>query len=97
MGRGGGGPGAAPQKPPTEDGVDLSENKYNEWSGYEGSLFANTVYDEEDREADSVFVKVDNYIDGRRRQKREEKMNETLERLKQEKPSHSSLFSDLKR
>ncbi len=63
---------------------DYSESNYDEWSGYGGSLFApkpqgNTsgymgVDDAEDNEADQLFNKVDEFMDGRRKKKREEKL-----------------------
>lgn len=55
---------------------DYSDANYDEWSGYSGSLFASVTDDAEDKDADSVFSKVEDYIDGRRRKKREEKMKE---------------------
>lgn len=73
--------------PGSEDPLNIpefGEGTFNQWSGYEGSLFANAAYDNEDREADEVshflcrdpnlFLQVlDNveaYLDGRRSEKR---------------------------
>lgn len=66
---------------------DFSESQYDEWSGYGGSLFqklqaaASGLDDAEDNEADSLFTKVDEFMDSRRRKKRDEKVKEMEEKL----------------
>jgi pre-mRNA-processing factor 6 len=68
MGRGGG----------PEKNEDFSDANFDEWSGYGESLFAGKEEDAEDKEADLVFSKIEDYIDGRRNKKREEKVQEKL-------------------
>ena len=64
---------------------DYSESNYDEWSGYGGSLFAQGgrpsisggfmgVDDAEDNEADNTFAKVEEFMDGRRKRRREDKL-----------------------
>lgn len=54
----------------------MVDNDFDDWNGYGGSLFAGIKEDAEDREADQSFAKVEDYIDGRRREKREAKARE---------------------
>jgi pre-mRNA-processing factor 6 len=91
---------------------DYSESNYDEWSGYGGSLFAQRpqgasatsgylgVDDAEDNEADQLFNRVDEFMDGRRKKKREEKMKKQEEEIKKEKSAkadYQAQFSDIKR
>jgi pre-mRNA-processing factor 6 len=90
---------------------DYSESNYDEWSGYGGSLFATGskpsiaggfmgVDDAEDNEADMVFNKVDEFMDGRRKKKREEKVKQVQEELKKDKQKtadYQAQFADLKK
>merc|ERR1711915_1156694 len=46
-----------------DDKADLGDNNYDEFHGYGGSLFKDLEYDEEDREADVVYDKVDAKMD----------------------------------
>ena len=38
---------------------DYSDARYDEFYGYQGSLFQNTEYDNEDKEADEIYNMVD--------------------------------------
>ena len=92
---------------------DFSESNYDEWSGYGGSLFTGGnkppqqavagytgVDDAEDNEADQVFNKVDEFMDNRRKKKREEKLKEIEAKINKEKAAKQDLtsqFSDLKK
>jgi pre-mRNA-processing factor 6 len=68
------------QRPQQTEKEDYSETMYDEWSGYGGSLFnkgaggAAAGDDAEDNEADTVFMKVDEFMDTRRKRRREEKV-----------------------
>lgn len=80
------------------DRGDYSESRYDPWSGYEGSLFANAgEYDEEDREADDTYDQVENFMDMRRKVRREKRLKVELERMRAEKPPISQQFADVKR
>lgn len=56
------------------DSGDYNDSKYDEWSGFNEKLFNNGDYDDEDREADSIYDMVENHMDSRRKKRREEKM-----------------------
>ena len=76
---------------------DYSDAKYDEWSGYGGSLFSHGDYDDEDKEADEIYSMVDRHMDSRRRIRREKKLKDELKKLRAERPSIAQQFSDLKR
>ena len=80
-----------------DDKADLGDSNYDEFSGYSGSLFSNSEYDEEDKEADVVYDRVDHKMDDRRRKQREKKMREQIKELRAEKPTIQQQFADLKR
>merc|ERR1719375_2751100 len=80
-----------------DDKADLGDTNYDEFSGYGGSLFAGGEYDEEDKEADVVYDRVDVKMDDRRRKQREKKMREQIKELRAEKPTIQQQFADLKR
>ncbi|GJQ15786.1 hypothetical protein GpartN1_g7577.t1 [Galdieria partita] len=63
----------------------------------EQGLFANTVYDEDDREADEIYEAVEKRMESRRQRQREERINEELKRYRSENPSLEQQFADLKR
>ena len=70
------------QEQPKTD--DLNDANYDEWAGYGGSLFSEIKDDAEDREAEKSFAKVEDYMDGRRKKKREEKARELSLKYAQE-------------
>ncbi|CAE7423237.1 STA1 [Symbiodinium natans] len=61
------------------------------------SLFSNAEYDEEDKEADVVYDKIDVKMDQRRLKQREKKMREQIKELRAAKPTIQQQFADLKR
>ena len=75
----------------------FSDANFDEWTGYGGSLFAGIKEDAEDREADHSFAKVEDYIDGRRRKKREEKARELSLKYAKEQTDVTSKFTDAKK
>ncbi len=75
---------------------EFTESKYDKWSGYESNLFANSEYDEEDRDADFQYNQVERYIEGRRKSRTEKKLKETYTRLREERPTIRQQFSDLR-
>lgn len=80
------------------DRGDYSETNYDEFSGYSGEvLFRDGEYDEEDRQADSIYDDIDHKMDMRRKAKREERYKLELSKLRAEKPTLNQQFSDLKR
>jgi pre-mRNA-processing factor 6 len=100
--------------PGSEDPLNIpefGEGTFNQWSGYEGSLFANAAYDNEDREADEVstfFTKISlNFYRYSIMLKHismveeaigaNKNMEKELEKIKQEAPKYQQQFADLKR
>ena len=75
----------------------MNDANYDEWAGYGGSLFSEIKEDAEDREADKSFAKVEDYMDGRRKKKREEKARELSLKYAQEQTDVSSRFVDVKK
>lgn len=63
----------------------------------ETGLFAGGAYERDDEEADRVWDAVDSRMDERRREKRESKQREELEKLRAERPKIQAQFADLKR
>ncbi|PRP84246.1 hypothetical protein PROFUN_08266 [Planoprotostelium fungivorum] len=90
---------AAIAKRKAEDGdnADYSEANYDEFEGYGGSFVdPNAIYDAEDKEADDVWESIDRTLDQRRKARREERMRQELQQLRQERPTIQSQFADLK-
>lgn len=93
MGRGG-----APNRGDDDDRQDYSDTKFDNWLGYEGSLFSHSgEYDEEDRDAENTYAKVDDYMDSRRRGRREKKFMQEMEKFRKEKPTLPEQLKDAKR
>jgi len=61
-----------------EDEEDLNDSKYDEFSGYGGSLFSKDPYDRDEEEADAIY-KVDKRMDKKRKDYREKRLREELE------------------
>ena len=67
-----------------------------QFTGYGGSLFSSGPYDADDREADAVYNTIDIRMDGRRKERREQKFREEIEKFRQERPKIQQQFSDIK-
>ncbi|PWN42155.1 putative pre-mRNA splicing factor prp1 [Ceraceosorus guamensis] len=63
----------------------------------ETGLFAGTVYERDDEEADSIWANIDDKMDARRRKQREAREKAELEKLRIERPKIQAQFADLKR
>ncbi|XP_011402481.1 PREDICTED: pre-mRNA-processing factor 6-like [Amphimedon queenslandica] len=83
--------------PPEPEEEDLNDANYDEFSGYGGSLFSSGPYDADDREADQIYDTIDMRMDDRRKERREKKFQEEIEKYRQERPKIQQQFSDLKR
>ena len=59
--------------------------------------FRGIQYDDEDKEADQIYEAIDGKMDERRRQYREKKEQEMLQKYRDERPKIQEQFSDLKR
>lgn len=62
-------------------------------------MFTGAAEDAEDKEADNIFARIDEFMDSRRKKKREEKFKEQEKKLEKEKGKSDiqSQFVDLKR
>lgn len=59
-------------------------------------MFSSGPYDADDREADAVYDTIDIRMDGRRKERREQKFQEEIEKFRQERPKIQQQFSDIK-
>ena len=81
------------------DRADYSESNYDQFSGYGERLFtAGTPYEEDDAEADRIYDSVDEFMEGRRKRKREQQMlEEQRTKARSDRPKIADQFADLKR
>jgi pre-mRNA-processing factor 6 len=87
----------APLKPDGDQDAhaDYSESTYDKFSGYSENLFAGVDYDEADKEADSIWEKVDTRMDERSAEKRNKREKKELEKVRKETPKVQLEFADL--
>ncbi|CAD6574529.1 MAG: hypothetical protein CYPHOPRED_005447 [Cyphobasidiales sp. Tagirdzhanova-0007] len=79
-----------------DDDEGGDEGRYQDPENETG-LFAGTVYDADDQEADNIYESVEKKMDERRRARREKREQEEAERARKERPPIQEQFSDLKR
>ncbi|GJM91116.1 hypothetical protein PR202_ga07460 [Eleusine coracana subsp. coracana] len=94
-------------KPPGEDDGDddggdeekgYDENqKFDEFEGNDAGLFSNADYDDDDREADAVWESIDKRMDSRRKDRREARLKQEIEKYRASNPKITEQFADLKR
>jgi len=81
-----------------DDETDLNESNFDEFAGYGGSLFSkHDPYEKDDEEADAIYDAIDDRMDEKRKQYREERFKKEIEKFRQERPKIQQQFSDLKR
>ncbi|VWU51910.1 pre-mRNA-processing factor 6, putative [Hepatocystis sp. ex Piliocolobus tephrosceles] len=80
-----------------KDKNDYSDFNYDEFHGYSESLFKDTEYDEEDKEAEMIYNSIDDQMDIRRKSRRENKLKEEILKMRAQKPTIQEQFSDLKK
>jgi len=80
-----------------EEEEDLNDMNYDEFAGYGGSLFNKDPYEKDDEEADAIYAAIDDRMDEKRKQYREERFKKEIEKYRQERPKIQQQFSDLKR
>ncbi|KAF5201590.1 Pre-mrna-splicing factor [Thalictrum thalictroides] len=98
-GRGKGGAAAAEEEEDDdaeEKGYDENQ-KFDEFEGNDVGLFASAEYDEDDKEADAVWEAIDKRMDSRRKDRREAKLKEEIEKYRASNPKITEQFADLKR
>ena len=69
---------------------------YFQFEGYGGSICGKDPYDKDDEEADAIYDSVDQRMDERRRDHREKRLKEEIEKFRMERPKIQQQFSDLK-
>ena len=76
--------------------ISLCFPNFTQFNGYGGSLFSSGPYDADDREADRIYNSIDSHMDKRRKERREKRFQEEIEKFRQERPKIQQQFSDLK-
>nr|XP_010918430.1 protein STABILIZED1 [Elaeis guineensis]XP_010918431.1 protein STABILIZED1 [Elaeis guineensis] len=100
IGRGRGkGPGGEEEEEEEEaDDKGYDENqKFDEFEGNDVGLFASAEYDEDDKEADAVWESIDKRMDSRRKDRREARLKQEIEKYRASNPKITEQFADLKR
>ncbi|CAH1441291.1 unnamed protein product [Lactuca virosa] len=98
VGRGRGkGPGEEEEEEEAEDKGYDENQKFDEFEGNDVGLFASAEYDEEDKEADAVWDEIDKRMDSRRKDRREARLKEEIEKYRASNPKITEQFADLKR
>jgi len=80
-----------------EEAGKLNDAKFDEFTGYQGSLFDAMPYDEDDEAADTVWNEIDARMDERRKSRREQRITEQLSQFRSQRPKLQHQFTDLKR
>ncbi|CAL1406605.1 unnamed protein product [Linum trigynum] len=96
VGRGAGKPDEEEDEEAEDKGYDENQ-KFDEFEGNDVGLFASTEYDEDDKEADAVWEAIDKRMDSRRKDRREARLKEEIEKYRASNPKITEQFADLKR
>lgn len=80
-----------------DDGENLNDTNYDEFSGYGGALFTGGHYDDDDKEADQIYDAIEERQDEKRKSHRERHMKDMLLKYRKERPKIQQQFADLKR
>ncbi len=90
-------PAAKKKRDGDDEDEDLNDSNYDEFAGYGGSLFNKDPYEKDDEEADAVYAAIDERMDEKRKQYREEREKREVEKYRMERPKIQQQFSDLRR
>ncbi|XP_054786548.1 protein STABILIZED1-like isoform X2 [Prosopis cineraria] len=94
----GGGRGGEDEEDDEGDDKGYDENqKFDEFEGNDVGLFASAEYDEDDKEADAVWEAIDKRMDSRRKDRREARLKQEIEKYRASNPKITEQFADLKR
>ncbi|TXG67669.1 hypothetical protein EZV62_008944 [Acer yangbiense] len=94
VGRGQGKPGDDDEE--DEKGYDENQ-KLEEFEGNDVGLFANSEYNEDNKEADAIWEAIDKGMDSRRKDRREARLKQEIEKYRASNPKITEQFADLKR
>ncbi|KAJ7948291.1 Pre-mRNA-processing factor 6 [Quillaja saponaria] len=97
VGRGRGKPGEEDEEDEGEDKGYDENQKFDEFEGNDVGLFASAEYDEDDKEADAVWEAIDKRMDSRRKDRREARLKQEIEKYRASNPKITEQFADLKR
>ncbi|KAL6561498.1 Protein STABILIZED1 [Orobanche minor] len=98
VGRGRGkGPGEEDEEEENEEKGYDENQKFDEFEGNDAGLFASAEYDDEDKEADAVWEEIDKKMDSRRKDRREARLKEEIEKYRASNPKITEQFAGLKR
>ncbi|KAH7649739.1 Pre-mRNA splicing factor Pro1 HAT repeat [Cryptosporidium bovis] len=75
---------------------DYSDTKFDKFSGFNEGLFKNIKYDDEDRQADSIYDMIDEKLSSRRKIQREKRLREEITKTREHRPTLQQQFLDLK-
>ncbi|CDY48448.1 BnaA08g11570D [Brassica napus] len=92
-------PGKSINEAEEEENQNQNQNHhtFDEFEGNDAGLFADSVYDEEDKEADAIWEAIDKRMDSRRKDVKEAKIKDEIENYRASNPKICEQFSDLKR
>ncbi|XP_019193980.1 PREDICTED: protein STABILIZED1 [Ipomoea nil] len=98
VGRGRGKGGGEEDEEDESDDKGYDENqKFDEFEGNDVGLFASAEYDEDDKEADAIWEAIDKRMDSRRKDRREARLKQEIEKYRASNPKITEQFADLKR
>lgn len=79
-----------------DDGNNGYQQNFDHFEGNDAGLFANSEYDDEDKEADAVWESIDKRMESRRKSRREARLEEEIKNYRRKKPTIREEFVDLK-
>lgn len=88
--------GRKPERDATGKEQDYSATNYDSFGGYGTSLFGDSPYDLDDKEADEIYASVDARLELRRKRQREESQRAAAKKARRERPRIGDQFADLK-
>lgn len=97
VGRGRGKGGEEEEEDEGDDKGYDENQKFDEFEGNDVGLFASAEYDEDDKEADAVWEAIDKRMDSRRKDRREARLKQEIEKYRASNPKITEQFADLKR
>lgn len=79
-----------------DDGNNGYQQNFDHFEGNDAGLFANSEYDDEDKEADAVWESIDKRMESRRKSRREARLEEEIKNYRYKNPTIREEFVDLK-
>lgn len=79
-----------------DDGNNGYQQNFDHFEGNDAGLFANSEYDDEDKEADAVWESIDKRMESRRKSRREARLEEEIKNYRRKNPTIREEFVDLK-